>query len=65
MIAPADNFDRVSTARRRLNQLKSRGFKYIVTVDDGESWIGSHDSGLEIDDIITSHFMGEIMVESA
>lgn len=59
------NQDRVNKTRERLMELKSQGFRYIVTTDDGDTWIGSHEGGLEIHELIESCFMGEVLVAVA
>lgn len=59
------NQDRVNKTRERLMELKSQGFRYIVTTDDGDTWIGSHENGLEIDELVESCFMGEVLVAVA
>lgn len=63
MIATVTNSDRIAKTREKLHQLKERGFKYIVTDEAGEVWLGSTKAGLEIEEAISSPFMGEIMLD--
>lgn len=58
----ATDHDRVSNTRAKLHTLKDRGFKYIVTDEDGDFWVGS-DNGLEIEEAISSPFMGQIHLD--
>ena len=52
---------RITEARQKLQTLKSLGYRYIVTADDGETWIGSHlEPGLEIDLLMQRSFVGRI-----
>ncbi len=63
MIATASEFDRANRTRQKLNQLREMGYKFITTRDDGDTWIPSADEGLEIDRLIESVFMGEILIK--
>ena len=62
MIAILDNQERVAKTREQLHELRARGYRYLATTNDGDSWVGSDDSGLEIDQLITVGFMGIIDV---
>lgn len=57
------NDDRLNTTRRNLNQLRKEGYRYIVTPDDGDTWVGSEDKGLEIDELMISGFIGKVEVD--
>lgn len=63
MIAIVDHQERVAKTRLQLNELRARGYRYLATTNDGDSWVGSNDSGLEIDELITVGFMGTIDVD--
>lgn len=62
MIALVKNHERILRTRERLIELRKQGFKYLVTHDDGDTWIGSEESGIEIDDLIEITFLGEVQV---
>ena len=54
---------RITETREKLQTLKTLGYRYIVTADDGETWIGSHQKpGLEIDQLINHCFLGRITI---
>jgi hypothetical protein len=40
----------------KLNLLLSRGYPFLRTCNDGESWIGSKDWGLPIDELLSGGF---------
>ena len=63
MIAIVDHQERVAKTRIQLSELRARGYRYLATTNDGDSWVGSNDSGLEIDELISVGFMGTIDVD--
>ena len=46
--------------REKLEQIKEMGYRYIATSDDGETWEGSRQTGLEIEDLMHHDFLGNI-----
>ena len=64
MIAPASGPDneRINEAREKLQVLMNRGFKFIVSDENGDVWVGS-DKGLEIQEAIDTPFMGTIQID--
>ena len=56
--------ERIGEAREKLDMLRSQGFQFIVTSDDGETWEGSYDHGLEIDKLMSHCFLGRIIVNA-
>ena len=45
--------------------LKEQGFTFLATFDDGETWRGSHDYGLNIFDLLQDRkFKGTIIVRT-
>jgi hypothetical protein len=51
--------------RQRLCQLREQGYRYITTHDDGDTWVGSEQSGLAISLLLEmGRFMGQVDVES-
>ena len=63
MIAIVDNQERVDKTRQQLNELRSRGFRFLVTTNDGDTWEGSEETGLEIDELLVAGFVGKISVQ--
>jgi hypothetical protein len=63
MIAIVDNQERVDKTRQQLNELRSRGFRFLVTTNDGDTWEGNEESGLEIDELLVAGFVGKISVQ--
>ena len=55
--------ERQEVARKRLLQLRDRGFRFVTTVDDGTTWVAAESPGLEIDGLIKSGFIGDIRMD--
>ena len=53
-------YDKISDAQRKLTELMNQGFKYIVSNDTGDQWVGSDEPGLLIEKVLGTHFQGEI-----
>lgn len=48
----------------RLRQLRSSGYLFLCTCDDGDTWTGSNDLGLPLELLIhTRRFRGNIIVQ--
>jgi hypothetical protein len=46
-----------------LNLLREKGFRYLRTDNDGETWMGSNEVGVRIEDLIRGRFFrGEIII---
>lgn len=46
-----------------LEELRKRGFHYLRTFDDGETWRGTNSYGLKIDTLLEAgNFQGRIVV---
>jgi len=56
------NKDRVLQTREKLLQLRTQGYGYLVTTDDGDTWVGSHERGLDIEDLIHRGFIGQVVL---
>ena len=64
MIATVKNDERIIRTRARLIQLREMGFKFIVTKDDGDTWIGTNSDGIAIADLIETSFQGTIRIDT-
>lgn len=64
MVSNVKDQDRIIKTRQKLNQLKLRGYDYIVADENGDVWTGDKKSGLNIDELLDSPFLGEIQIEA-
>ena len=62
MLNETNRRKRKEQARERLAELRERGFRYLVTRDDGASWTGSTNDGIEIEVLLGSGFVGNVVV---
>lgn len=62
MFNASDRRERQQEARERLSELRARGYRYLVTQDDGASWMGSRSDGIEIESLLGSQFIGKVVV---
>ena len=51
---------RLHDVRQRLIELRDRGYAFVETSDDGDTWEGSRTNGLEINDLIEHGFLGDV-----
>gem|GEM_PF-5445005 len=52
--------EKISDTQRKLTELVNQGFKYIVSNESGDEWVGSNEQGLLIEKVLRTHFQGEI-----
>jgi hypothetical protein len=45
-------------------ELRDRGYVFVETSDDGDTWVGSRTKGLEINDLIEHGFLGEVKTQT-
>lgn len=60
MILAVSEYDKISDAQRKLTVLMNQGFKYIVSNDSGDEWVGSNERGLLIEKVLGTRFQGVI-----
>jgi hypothetical protein len=52
-------------ARRKLERLRRAGYVFVHTEDDGETWTGTNERGLQIEFLLKSGmFRGQVAVPS-
>ncbi len=64
MLNVAAKQERQEAARKKLEELRGRGFRFVTTIDEGQTWVASESAGLEIEGLINSGFIGDIRIES-
>lgn len=55
--------ERQEIARKRLAELRERGFEFVTTIDEGKTWVATESPGLEIDGLINSGFIGDVRTD--
>ena len=63
MINRLEKQHKKETVRRRLVALRENGFPFVETHDDGSSWVGSRTGGVEIDELLLTSFVGNVVLE--
>jgi hypothetical protein len=54
---------RLYDVRQRLMELRDRGYAFVETSDDGDTWVGSRTKGLVINDLIEHGFLGDVKTQ--
>lgn len=62
MINAVKRRDRKELAQKRLCELRDKGFRYVMTNDEGATWIGSQSDGIEIENLLGIEFVGNVVV---
>lgn len=65
MLNEASRRERKQQARERLVELQGQGYRFLVTHDEGSSWLGSRSEGIEIEYLLGSDFVGNVIVDAA